>query len=79
MPELKRSFRIFNTLMNVVRRERHNHRHRSDRIDLPSNHKVSCDGSNNLARISIGQCHPTTACHLGCERLQVGRLPAEYR
>ena len=79
MLELKRRLRVVNALENVVRRECREDRRRSHRLDLATVRKLSCDGGNDSAGISLGQCHRTAAGHLSCEGLQVVRLPAEDR
>ena len=71
--------RVVNALENVVRRERREERRCSHRLDLPTVRKLSCDGGNHSAGISLGQCYRTASSHLSCEGLQVVRLPAEDR
>ncbi len=55
MLELKGRLRVVNALEDVVRRERREDRRRSHRLDLATVRKLSCDGGNDSAGISLGQ------------------------
>ncbi len=67
MLELKCRLRVVNAIENAVRRECRKDSRRSHHLDLPTIRKLSCDGGNDSAGISLRQCHRTAAGHLSCE------------